>query len=363
MKNLLRQIYLWIKCGFIGYLFRKLSLQSSQRVHLVIEDADWATAYLSGNLLKAVNDNWPDYVCNTLSPERYENSIIHFHSQYMWLMYEPYLSKSNKYIATYFHGKHEDGADVAHHINLFLSKVKKLSYVVTAATLIENRLLSWGVPREKLIKIPIGVDTDLFRPVRLDFRRRARSKFNISNDALVVGSFQKDGVGWGNGDIPKLIKGPDILVEALIELNKKTKNLHVLLTGPARGYVISRLKLAGISYTHSYFQSQSDLLDCYHALDCYWVTSREEGGPMGMLESMSCGVPVVSSKVGMAPDVIRDGVSGYLIEVGDIRAYADVTMNIKKNADALGMEARNTMNHYSWNSIGKLYHTLYESLR
>ena len=41
-------------------------------------------------------------------------------------------------------------------------------------------------------------------------------------------------------------------------------------------------------------------------LDMYMVTSREEGGPMGLLESMACGVPVVSTPVGMAPDLLQN---------------------------------------------------------
>ena len=42
------------------------------------------------------------------------------------------------------------------------------------------------------------------------------------------------------------------------------------------------------------------LISLYHALDIYLITSREEGGPMGLLESIACGTPVASTNVGMA---------------------------------------------------------------
>ena len=68
--------------------------------------------------------------------------------------------------------------------------------------------------------------------------------------AFVVGSFQKDGVGWGEGLEPKLIKGPDVLVAALEQVHAEAPGLVVLLTGPARGYVRQELDRLGIPYRH-----------------------------------------------------------------------------------------------------------------
>ena len=48
------------------------------------------------------------------------------------------------------------------HIDLFLESVERLEKVITASSLIENRLLKWGVPQKKLVKIPLGVNTSLF---------------------------------------------------------------------------------------------------------------------------------------------------------------------------------------------------------
>jgi len=118
-------------------------------------------------------------------------------------------------------------------------------------------------------------------------------------------------VGWGDGMEPKLIKGPDIFVETLKNLAKDMP-VFAMLTGPARGYVKSRLEELGIPYAHTYPDAHPDLVECYHTLDLYIVSSREEGGPMGLMESMSTRVPVISTNVGMAPDLIEDGVTGGL---------------------------------------------------
>ena len=168
-----------------------------------------------------------------------------------------------------------------------------------------------GNTPDKIVLIPIGVDTSLFRSVTAVDRDSSRKKFAIPDDSIVIGSFQKDGVGWGKGLQPKLIKGPDLYVDNFF-LKRIGYPVFAFLTGPSRGYVKSRLQELGIPFIHKYVQDRSELVSCYHALDLYLVTSREEGGPMGLLESLSSGIPVVSTKVGMAPDLIQDGLNGYI---------------------------------------------------
>ena len=96
----------------------------------------------------------------------------------------------------------------------------------------------------------------------------------------------------------------------------------MLLTGPARGYVINGLRRIGGSYTHRYPKSVKELASLYNALDLYMITSREEGGPKGLLEGMASGVPVVSTNVGMAPDLLVDSTIGVVVPADNVDQLA-----------------------------------------
>ena len=117
----------------------------------------------------------------------------------------------------------------------------------------EELVLGTGVAPEKVHRIPIGIDVDAFRaPVARACRRGARGELGLPESAFVVGSFQKDGVGWGEGLEPKLIKGPGRARRGgRAACASACRELVVLLTGPARGYVQAGLERRGIPYRHA----------------------------------------------------------------------------------------------------------------
>ena len=123
-----------------------------------------------------------------------------------------------------------------------------------------------------------------------------REKLNIKESDYVIGSFQKDGVGWKDGLKPKLEKGPDIFINIICKLKNIHKNLLVILTGPSRGFVINELKKNNIKYLYFRNIDYEKLQNLYSVLDVYLITSREEGGPRSLLEAMATGVPVISIK-------------------------------------------------------------------
>jgi len=134
-------------------------------------------------------------------------------------------------------------------------------------------------------------------------RKEFRTKYQLPLDGYLVGSFQRDTEGK---DLitPKLEKGPDLFCDAIENWWKENKNLHVVLAGWRRQYVISRLTSKGIPFTYFEKPHQQILNELYQTLDLYPVTSRCEGGPQALIECGLLNIPVVSRNVGVAKQVL-----------------------------------------------------------
>jgi glycosyltransferase involved in cell wall biosynthesis len=194
-------------------------------------------------------------------------------------------------------------------------------------------VVSAGVDPAHVSTIPLGVDRKRYRPATVESRQRARARFGIGADRFVVGSFQKDGVGLGTGSEPKLIKGPDVLLATLDAVHASIPEIHVLLTGLARGYVLEGLERLGIPYTYVLLPTADDVAFAYHALDAYLVTSRQEGGPKGPLEAMATGIPVVTTRVGQTQEITEHGRNALLADIDDTAALAAGLIHIAGDSE------------------------------
>src|SRR5207244_12429728 len=67
---------------------------------------------------------------------------------------------------------------------------------------------------------------------------------------------------------------------------------------------------------------QEDVGRFYHAIDALLLPSANEGTPVSAIEGLAAGRPVVATRVGGVPDVVEEGVDGYLTDVGDVATLA-----------------------------------------
>jgi glycosyltransferase involved in cell wall biosynthesis len=247
-----------------------------------------------------------------------------FHADHFGALRPRWLASSHRLGLAYFHGRPGTPGypqfDEAYEI--LRRHARRIDRVQVTHAEMHELVLAAGVEEERVFRIPIGVDLQRFPPGDAEARARARRKLGLPSSAFVLGSFQKDGVGWGEGLEPKAVKGPDVLVAAVARLRTSVPELVVLLTGPARGYVRRGLERADVPYRHVDVGSRDELAGAYHALDVYLVSSRQEGGPKAVLESMAAGVPLVTTRVGQAPELVRDGENGLLADVDDVEGIA-----------------------------------------
>ena len=294
----------------------------SPHSHLFIaqEGADWVLAYEARQLARlAAGLGIP------VGPERWVNAVAGqaiFHESQFTLLLDDFDARGNRLGFAYFHGRPGTAGfpefDVCY--RRLIQRHAEIDGVQVTNRAMESLVLETGIAAEKVHRIPIGIDPVAF-PLRTDeVKARARRELGLPDTAFVVGSFQKDGVGWGEGLEPKLIKGPDVLVAAAERLREYVPDLWFLLTGPSRGYVMAGLERAGIPYRHRYLPSLESVARAYEAIDLCIVASRDEGGPRAVLESMAIGVPLVTTRVGQAADLVRHEENGWLVEVEDVDA-------------------------------------------
>ncbi|GAB1422211.1 hypothetical protein MASR2M15_24270 [Anaerolineales bacterium] len=285
---------------------------------------DWISRYLHHYLLL---DDIPNQL--SLNASEAERQVLHFTNRYQCLQDIESYHRSNRIVMTWYHGKRDNPNEPLQGVFSLLARHKKrIDMIITSTEVSRQTLLSMGIPAKKIVIIPIGVDTSEFRPPNSLQVRDMREKLDIPEDAFVIGSFQKDGNGWEEGDTPKLIKGPDIWLETLAKVKKQIPNLFVLLTGPARGYIKNGLDALSIPYRHENLLDYLSVVEYYYALDLYLISARDEGGPAGLMESWATGVPVVSTDMGMPAEWATPGENALLAPVEDSEALAQAVIKL-----------------------------------
>ncbi|MEK7218163.1 MAG: glycosyltransferase family 4 protein [Patescibacteria group bacterium] len=151
----------------------------------------------------------------------------------------------------------------------------------------------WGVPREKLRLVPsFYIETSLWRP-----DPRVTKRYDLAFCGRLVAN-----------------KGLVELLRALRSL--PGVSLLVVGDGPLRADCERRVRAWGLSARVTFagwLPAQEDVARALQSARVFVMNSRSEGGPRVALEAMAAGLPVIATRVGVMPDVIRDGESGSLI--------------------------------------------------
>ena len=165
------------------------------------------------------------------------------------------------------------------------------------------------------------VDTDLFRPDQ-DKRAKARAELGVPDDALLVGTV---------GNFSRQ-KAHEYLVEAAALLQRRYPNVFFRIVGrqvwSQKPYyerdVIERAKRLGLMRNNRlrFIEGGGRVPELMPAFDMFVLSSRAEGVPTVVLEAMSCGIPVVATRVGAIHEVIEDGQMGVLVSFGSAKALA-----------------------------------------
>lgn len=331
-------------------------LTKKAKLSYIIEPANWSVKWDGRQITESLNKQGLINSRITTSYLLLKNQVIHFGSVGTFLTENgariPH--KSNKVGLTWFHvtpGWERN--------NNIIEAQKHLDFLHTSCNITKNELIRLGVVEEKIKVIPLGVDLNVLKMSTQAEKDDFRQKLGIPKDKIVIGSFQKDGVGWGAGYEPKMVKGPDIFVKTIKEI-AQNHPVFVLLVGPSRGYVEQGLRNGGISYKSIGFVNFTGIPQYYKAIDLYIISSRVEGGPKAVLEAMASGVPLVTTKVGMASDIAQIHRNAFLsANIDDYEELAKQASRIIQDNNlkqSLIQNGLNLVKEYSWDNIAKQYY-------
>jgi len=187
---------------------------------------------------------------------------------------------------------------------------KHTTRLIAVGPQVRDDLVELGVaPPEKFSVIRLGIDLE--HRVGGD-GAELRRQFGIPAERFVV--------GWV-GRMTGIKRVPDVLAafERLIDLGVDAQ-LVLVGDGPERAALERKAQELRIQRRTLFAGYQRDIGPYYDLFDALLLPSANEGTPVVAIEALAGQVPVVATRVGGVPDVVRDGIDGFLTEVGDVDA-------------------------------------------
>lgn len=164
-------------------------------------------------------------------------------------------------------------------------------------------------------------------------------------------------------------KGLFLLLDGLAQVKRKVGRLRAAIVGegPLKAPLLRRIRQLGLAEEVRFLgwlPAQPDLADLYNRTRVLVCSSFSEGGPRVVAEALACGTPVISTPVGMAGELIRDGENGYLFQ-WDARTLADRIVCLLEDEalrEGLGRQAPASVQRFEKRAVIAEYAQAYQRL-
>ena len=214
-----------------------------------------------------------------------------------------------------------------------------------------------GVPEERVAVIRNAIDLTRFDQLDPAYRQRMQSYFPTPRATVVCAAGRLS---------PE--KGFDQLVEAAAAVVKENPEVGFVLfgEGPLRGALENQITARNLSGRFILAGFREDVDRFIPHADVFALPSFTEGLPNVVLEAFAASVPVVATAVGGTPEVVEDGVSGYLVPAGDPDALARRILDVLRDEErrkAMGVNARRRVEeHFTFHAQSVRYEHLFDRL-
>ena len=219
--------------------------------------------------------------------------------------------------------------------------------IVVSESMKREFIRHYGDAAKSIIVIPNGVDLKRFNPAnRPVYRDRIRQKHGIyRSDPVLI---------FAGGDWER--KGVPYIIEALRLLLSPNVKLFISGSGDEKFY--SQLaELKQVRERIIFVSGSSNLWEYYAASDVFVFPTIYEPFGLVIVEAMASGLPVITSRVAGAADVIIDGVNGLLLrdpsDVSDLAAKIELLLSNARLGKTMGVRARKAAEKLSWDAVAE----------
>jgi len=226
-----------------------------------------------------------------------------------------------------------------------IKNINKNSEIITAVSnnVMEN-VVKLGVEREKCVVIPNGVDLEFFK-MDHQFREKPRK-------IVYVGRLLAN-------------KGPQILLQSAKSVIKKFPDVQFLIVGD--GPLLAKLeKFCNENNLNSNVKLLGRLEDIRPTMnesDLYVRPSYLDGMPLGVLEAMAMGLPVLATDIAGTKELIEHGKTGHLVRAGNADELANAIIELLQNPDYMKKIANNGLefisSKFDWDHVTQEYEKCY----
>jgi glycosyltransferase involved in cell wall biosynthesis len=196
------------------------------------------------------------------------------------------------------------------------------SRIIAVSKGVRDFLKRWeAIPEDLIELVPNAVDEQIFCPCTEDDKHAARSQLSISEGAFVAG-----GIG-------RLAREKNFALLAKLAAKHPDITFVVAGSGPERARIAALASELGVDSRMRLLGTILDRACFYHALDVFILPSLYEGLPMAVLEAMSSGVPILSSRLEGISAVLAEEKEGLLAGPGDVEDFSRQLRRLKELPD------------------------------
>lgn len=215
-----------------------------------------------------------------------------------------------------------------------------------------------GVEKERAVVIHNGVTLPESMPGGAH-RHEVRAELGLGDDHPVVGMV---------ANLNREVKGVGYFVEAMPLILEEVADARFVIVGggPDEHSLRSRARDLGLGDRVVFAGFRPDIERFYSLMDISVLTSLSEGLSMTLLESMSFGLPVVATRVGGNPEIVRDGKTGFLVPARDPEALAHRIVKLLRNRELrenMGRAGRRVVERdFGLSETARRYQALYQEV-